>query len=198
MQHTLSKDLIAISSMLLMAQERGEVIRLAGELNALIESAMKIEKEHNYDFSATTKKTSSTTIKFTKQEVDNMSKTFKKEFISNGCLGRIIQRPSGKNGVYYEIRYRRNGYNVSVCNKDINKAKELFVIATYNLDKYKTTVKSKLRFIAIATEWLEYKKNNLANPHTYQQYESRINRFVPEELKNKKITDIRTNSGYST
>ena len=42
MQHTLSKDLIAISSMLLMAQERGEVIRLAGELNALIESAMKI------------------------------------------------------------------------------------------------------------------------------------------------------------
>ena len=87
-----------------------------------------------------------------------MSKTFKKEFISNGCLGRIIQRPSGKNGVYYEIRYRRNGYNVSVCNKDINKAKELFVIATYNLDKYKTTVKSKLRFIAIATEWLEYKK----------------------------------------
>ena len=44
MQHTLSKDLIAISSMLLMAQERGEVIRLAGELNALIESAMKIEK----------------------------------------------------------------------------------------------------------------------------------------------------------
>lgn len=192
MQHTLSKDLIAISSMLLMAQERGEVIRLAGELNALIESAMKIEKEHNYDFSATTKKTSSTTIKFTKQEVDNMSKTFKKEFISNGCLGRIIQRPSGKNGVYYEIRYRRNGYNVSVCNKDINKAKELFVLATYKLENYKTSVKSKLRFIAIATEWLEYKNGKITS-QTLDDYESRISRFVPEELKNKKITDIRTN-----
>lgn len=122
-----------------------------------------------------------------------MSKTFKKEFIANGCIGRIIRRPSGKHGWYYEIRYRRNGYNISVSNKDIKKAKELFVVATYNLELYKTTVKNKFRFGTIAAEWLEYKKNNLAESHTHQQYESRIARLVPEELKNKHIANIRTN-----
>ncbi len=150
------------------------------------------EKEQKILFTIKNK-TSSTTIKFSKQEVDNMSKTFKKEFIANGCVGRIIKRPSGRKGFYYEIRYRRNGYNISVSNKDIIKARKLFVLATFNLEAYNTTVKNKFKFSTIATEWLDYKKSNLTEPHTYQQYQSRIARLVPEELKNKQITDIRTN-----
>ena len=101
MQKRLSNDLINISTMLLMAQERGEVITIAGKLNALIQSAMEIEKAGNYNFTDTKKKTSSATIKFMKEEIDMMSKTFKKEFIANGCVARIIKRPSGKTGFYY-------------------------------------------------------------------------------------------------
>lgn len=191
MKQAISDDLISFSSLMMLAHDQGEIIHLAAQLNGIIEKAMEIETATPILINKN--KTSSTTIKFTKNEVDNMSKTFKKEFITNGCVGRIIKRPSGKKGYYYEIRYRRNGYNISVSNKDVKKAKELFVLATYNLESYKTTAKSKFKFISIASEWLEYKKSNLAETHTYQQYKSRVARLVPEELKNKQITDIRTN-----
>lgn len=40
----LSDDLLAISSMLMLARERGEIIQLASDLNATIIKAMEIEK----------------------------------------------------------------------------------------------------------------------------------------------------------
>ena len=191
MKQAISDDLISFSSLMMLAHDKGEIIHLAAQLNGIIEKAIEIEKAAPILINKN--KTSSATIKFSKQEVDNMSKTFKKEFIANGCVGRIIKRPSGKKGFYYEIRYRRNGYNISVSNKDIIKARKLFVLATFNLEAYNTTVKNKFKFSTIAKEWLDYKKSNLTEPHTYQQYQSRIARLVPEELKNKQITNIRTN-----
>ena len=191
MKQAISDDLISFSSLMMLAHDKGEIIHLATQLNGIIEKAIEIEKAAPILINKN--KTSSATIKFSKQEVDNMSKTFKKEFIANGCVGRIIKRPSGKKGFYYEIRYRRNGYNISVSNKDIIKARKLFVLATFNLEAYNTTVKNKFKFSTIAKEWLDYKKSNLTEPHTYQQYQSRIARLVPEELKNKQITNIRTN-----
>ena len=85
MQERISNDLINISATLLTATERAEIVKLASELNAVIEKAMEIEntgKSYLND-----KKTLSATIKFKKEEVDMMSKTFKKEFIANGCVG---------------------------------------------------------------------------------------------------------------
>lgn len=191
MEKAISDELISFSSMMMLAHDRGEIISLATQLNGIIEKAMEIEKLKPVTINKN--KTLSATIKFTKKEVDMMSQTFKKEFIANGCAGRIIKRPSGKHGFYYEIRYRRNGYNISVSNKDIDKAKELFIVATYNLDAYKVDTKNKFTFASIAAEWLEYKKGKLAETHTYQQYESRVARLVPEELKKKQISAIRTN-----
>ena len=186
----LSDDLITLSTMMMVARERKDFINLAGEMNAIIQKAMDLESTDLVP--KENKKTLSATIKFTKQEIDKMSKTFKKEFIANGCVSHIIKRPSGKNGVYYEIRYRRNGYNITVSNKDLKKAKELFIVATYDLEPHRANSKTKLEFGSIVQEWLEYKKGTVI-PHTYQQYENRIARFIPEEMKNKLITDIHTN-----
>ena len=52
-------------------------------------------------------------FKFTNKEINQMPKTFRKEFRADGCTARIRKKPSGKNGYLYEIRYRRNGYNIS-------------------------------------------------------------------------------------
>ncbi len=175
--------------MLMLAHDRSEMIQLATQLNSIIEKAIASE-ELNL-LSVNKKKTSSATIKFTKEEIESMSKTFKKEFIANGCAGRIIKRPSGKNGVYYEIRYRRNGYNISVSNKSLAKAKELFIVATYNLDKYKSTSQSKFNFGTIAAEWLEYKKDKIAF-QTWQGYGSNIKKYFTDELRNLRITEMRT------
>ena len=118
MNQTLSEELIAISTMMMVAQERGEMIRLAGRLNETIGKAMEIERLSDRVLPKKTK-TLSALIKFTKKEVDKMSKTFKKEFIANGLVAHVTKRQSGKNGWYYEIRYRRNGYNISISNKHI-------------------------------------------------------------------------------
>ena len=59
-----------------------------------------------------------------------MDKTFKKHFILNGYIAHVIKRKSGKNGFYYEIRYRRNGYNIRAASVDINEAKRIFLEKT--------------------------------------------------------------------
>lgn len=183
----LSEELINISTMMMVAHDRGEMIKLAGDLNGIIQQAMEIETESTV---TDKRKASSALIKFTKQEIEKMSKTFKKEFIANGLVARIIKRPSGKSGFYYEIRYRRNGYNISVSNKDLKKTKELFVEATKNLGAPETKNK-KLQFGTVADEWLEFKKNKIAYP-TWQGYKSYIQRFLDEDFCKKLITEIRT------
>lgn len=140
---------------------------------------------------ADNKKTVSTVIKFSKKEVDAMSKTFKKEFIANGLAARIIKRPSGKHGVYYEIRYRKNGYNITISNTDLKLAKKLFIEATKLLDSPEQMIKNKLKFCNIADEWIKYKHGKIAED-TWKGYESLIRRYVPDEIKNKSICDIHT------
>lgn len=68
---------------------------------------------------------------FTEEEIKKMPKTFRKEFRVDGCTSHIRQRKSGKKTVTYEIRYRRNGYNVTVTNKDLKVAKEKFIEALH-------------------------------------------------------------------
>lgn len=120
-----------------------------------------------------------------------MSKTFKREFIANGMAAHIIERPSGKRGVVYEIRYRRNGYNITVSNKHLKTAKALFIEATHNLPPPDATVKTKLSFGAVTDEWLRYKRGKVAKD-TWKGYESQVRRFIPQKLKDRPIRDIRT------
>lgn len=140
---------------------------------------------------AENKKTVSTVINFTKKEVDAMSKTFKKEFIANGLAAKVIKRPSGRNGVYYEIRYRRNGYNITVSSTDLKMAKRLFIETTKRLDSPEQIAKNKLKFCNISDEWLKYKHGKIAED-TWKGYESLIRRYVPDDIKVKSVSDIHT------
>lgn len=146
-----------------------------------------IEKKNNG------KKTSSAKIKFTKKEIESMSKTFKREFIANGMAAHIIERPSGKHGVFYEIRYRRNGYDIAVSNKELKTAKAMFIEATQNLPPPDVLAKNKFSFGSIADEWLRYKHGKVAED-TWKGYESQIRRFIPQKMKDKPIKSIRTSN----
>ena len=66
-------------------------------------------------------------LSFTRKEIDKMPKTFKKEFRADGCSARVRKRLCGKNCYTYTIRYRKNGYNIEVTNKDLETAKQLFI-----------------------------------------------------------------------
>ena len=80
----------------------------------------------------------SDTIQFTKGEISDMDKTFKKHFIINGYIAHVTKRKSGKNSFYYDIRYRRNGYNIQACSVNLHEAKRKFLEKTLpeNIEKY--------------------------------------------------------------
>ena len=71
-------------------------------------------------------KPSSTIITFSQKDIKLMPKTFKKEFRTNGCTTHVRKRKCGKNYTY-EIRYRKNGYNITITNKNLEIAKQLFI-----------------------------------------------------------------------
>lgn len=191
MTNFLSDSLIQISNMMMVASERREIIHLAGELNQIIEKTVEIERLSQNTLPTPTRKTLSSTISFTQKETDMMSKTFRKEFILNGMVTHIIKRPSGRTGAYYEIRYRRNGYNITVSHKDLKMAKQLFIQETHKLETPEERTKSKMKFGAILNEWLNYKKGKITDK-TVMRYQSLSKRFISDELKAISIQDIRT------
>lgn len=137
------------------------------------------------------KKAVSTTLQFTMKEITKMSKTFKKEFIANGLVAHVIKRNSGKNGFYYEIRYRRNGYNLRAANKDLAVAKAEFIELTKHLESPAERVNAGLKFDNMLNEWLQHKKGKVADG-TLDGYKSIARRFIGEEIRAKNITKIRT------
>lgn len=67
----------------------------------------------------------SASILFNYEEVSRMAKPLRREILRNGRVAHIIKWEDGS----YEIRYFRNGYNISVTNTDLRTAKELFIKA---------------------------------------------------------------------
>lgn len=107
------------------------VLQLAEE-SVTVETLQKLIKNNNATIIGDVEKQrldDISELKFTNKEINQMPKTFRKEFRADGCTARIRKKQSGKNGYIYEIRYRRNGYNISVSNKNLEEAKRLFIEA---------------------------------------------------------------------
>ena len=66
-------------------------------------------------------------VRFTQKKISKMPKTFKKEFRTDGCTAHVRKRRSGKHNWNYEIRYRRNGYDIQVSANSLNEAKRKFI-----------------------------------------------------------------------
>lgn len=66
-------------------------------------------------------------VEFTDKEMNTMPKHIKKLLILDKKRCRLRTHPSGKNTITYEIRYRRNGYDISASGKTIELAKENFL-----------------------------------------------------------------------
>lgn len=66
-------------------------------------------------------------IKFTAEEINQMSDPFKNLFACYGSVARVLKYLKGKRKVIYEIRYCRHGFNISVTHKDLRTAKALFI-----------------------------------------------------------------------
>ena len=93
-----------------------ELYELLQQLTAKIQQLE--EKEESYTTGL---------LKFTQKEISQMPKTFRKEFRIQGCVTHIRKRSDKRYKCSYEIRYRRNGYNISVSATTIEEAKKRFI-----------------------------------------------------------------------
>ena len=130
-------------------------------------------------------------FKFTNKEINQMPKTFRKEFRADGCTARIRKKPSGKNGYLYEIRYRRNGYNISASNKNLEEAKRLFIeqLKTAKVCKKITGVPK--TFHSFTMYYFENFRIKKVTEKTYKTDYNRYKRYLQpyfEEIPLVKIT----------
>ena len=134
-------------------------------------------------------------LKFTEKEISIMPKTFRKEFRTQGCTARIRKRKSGKNTWNYEIRYRRNGYNVCVSANEIQKAKDKFIEKLNEVDKAgkkSSVITVPTTFHEFATYFFEtyYKRKVVAS--TYKITLGRYNLHLKPEFESKQLKGITT------
>ncbi|MCM1043583.1 MAG: hypothetical protein NC350_05205, partial [Corallococcus sp.] len=66
-------------------------------------------------------------LKFTKKEISKMPTKFRKEFRIDGCSAHVRKRCDERYRCSYEIRYRRNGYNITASAKTLEEAKKKFI-----------------------------------------------------------------------
>ena len=188
MKTRLSDELTLLTTRLMMCGSKREIINLSGEFGKLIERV--IEQESH----APPEKSVTATIKFTKEEVAKMASTFKKEFIGNGLAARITKRESGKNTYCYEIRYRRNGYNISASSNDLLTAKKKFLEMTKpeNIHKYQVEKRaSGLNLLEeVFQEWYNVKKGTITQ-NTLQRFWTNFY-SLPEKMQKSPISIIRT------
>ncbi len=78
-------------------------------------------------FELKNKETEKGIVNFTEKELNTMPKNIKKLLLLDKKRCRLRTRKSGVNSITYEIRFRREGYNISATGKTIELAKANFL-----------------------------------------------------------------------
>ncbi len=105
--------------------------------------------------------------------------------LKGGSVAHIRQK---KNGTY-EIRYRRNGMNLSVSSKNLADAKERFIEALCTAKS--ETVDNKIFFGQYATQWLEVVKKPQVKEVTLQNYATTLRAYVFRRFGKMRLRDIK-------
>ncbi len=133
-------------------------------------------------------------VDFTEKEIKTMPKIFKRLLILQKKRCRLRTRQSGKNSITYEIRYRRDGYDVHACGKTLELAKANF------LEKLKTAqpVAEKTgggcafpeTFTAFALYYFENFRREKIVDASYRLDLSRLKNHLSPRFKEKPIKKI--------
>lgn len=134
----------------------------------------------------TTEKAETVFCKFTDKELAKMPKFFRTDYkLKGGTAAHIRQKPNGT----FEIRYRRNGFNISVSSKNLGEAKERFIQA---LCAAKTdAMNDKTFFGQYATQWLEVVKKPQVKENTWNNYIYTLKTYVFPKFGKMRLRDIK-------
>ena len=128
-------------------------------------------------------------LKFTEQEISKMPKRFQKEFRVDGCTAHIRKRCDDRYNCSYEIRYRRNGYNISVSARTLEQAKEKFIQKLKTAEKVSDTTVPTLYNDFSAYFFENYYKERVA-PETYDNARRLFERWIKPYFEAVNINKI--------
>lgn len=195
METRLSDELTVISSKLMLANGKAEILRLVNDINNSIEKL--IEKEKSGLSIRPQAKAISGTLKFTQKEISKMATTFKKIFIANGLVAHITKRESGKGSYCYEIRYRANGYKIEVSSTDLATAKRKFLAKTVpgEIEKHQITTQKTGNnlFEEVFAEWYNFKSNTRVTKKVLDVHKKHFI-SLPDKIKKMPIVKITTDN----
>lgn len=131
-------------------------------------------------------------LKFTNKEISKIPMRFRKELIIEERSVKCRRRKSGRHTMNYELRYRRNGYNIAVSSNDIEEAKAKFIQVLKAADKGEQKVKSGVSaaFDKFAEYYFEnYRKRKVA-PKTLENDLYRYNNHIKPYFKGMPLKSI--------
>lgn len=181
--NNLSERLINLSARLMLASSVQERLDISSEIAEIAKCNLAAPEDDNVMLKGF--------LKFTEKEISKMPKQFKKEFITNGAVAHVRKRRSGKHTFVYEIRYRKQGYNIYAASTNLETAKEKFIEKLKFITQYAPGTAPKLLFDDIAQEWFAWKKSKISKEQ-YRAYLSYYKNYIYPFIGNKKITEIRT------
>ena len=129
-------------------------------------------------------------VKFTQQEVNLMPKAFRKEFRVDGCTARIRKKQNSKKSFSYEIRYRRNGYNVCASAPSVEEAKRKFIEKLKRAEKMQGLPATSSKFEDFAQRFFEDYYVEKVAPSTFTNVQSIYKRWVLPTFAGRDITKI--------
>ena len=125
-------------------------------------------------------------LKFSKKELSKMPTWFVKVYkLKGGKVAHIRQKSNGT----YEIRYRRDGLNISVGSKSLVDAKERFIQALR--DARTNELKDTAIFGQFANQWLEVVKKPHIKESTYEDYIVNFRAHILPKFGSKRLRDIK-------
>ena len=130
-------------------------------------------------------------LEFTQKEINKMPTEFKKLFIHDNCRARIYKRKVSENAYTYDIKYRRDGYNVCVTDKILARAKEKFIEALKNKPQKMEKVNGiPITFNAFAMYYFENFRKRRVAENTYKGDLGRYKRHIYPHFKEQNIKTI--------
>lgn len=189
MQHKISDELITINTMMMVAKERGEIIRLSSQLNSVIEKAMEMEKASGNTLARRKENVSTAFIKFNSKELSKMPKEYKNEF----RVGRLVAHVRKKDNGVYEIRCQVNKEKIAVSSKLLDTAKEKFIAALNDLFKAPETPKidKHVKLCEYMQEWFETVKKPSVKPVTYKDYIYSLDTYIRPVFDCRELASIK-------
>lgn len=131
-------------------------------------------------------------IEFTDQEISLMPKKIQRLIIVQRKRCRLRTHASGKNTITYEIRFRRDGYNVTACGKTIELAKANMLEKLRHAKPKTESLQPQVpcTFHSFARFYFENFRKETVTAQTFKNGIYRYNRWIKPHFEEKPLNKI--------